>query len=359
VKSLVAVLLGAAAVAMAGWLCLAATAAGVAGLWLVSRERVESVADVTNTEPVAEPTVVIVRESGDSPTEPAGTALDDLPPPGDATDVEATDGEGDDLVPPVDYPDVPDLSDRAPLATTQHFRVFADDVGDPLLIDMVDRWSGELEDILELDMVRTGRGLADHAVSVLFARRYDARCPARGLASPLAEDPLVAVYVDEQTSDVQVRAVLAHEIAHHLTIDEEFVGDGVLTEGVANWVAQEQMLEWQGLSSWEEAVRSYLDDGSYVSITDDTALSPRGNESCIARRDRVYNARASFVGWLIEQVGLETVLHMPRVERRVQGEDGEVQTLVEPDYEAATGKTLAELEEEWLEWVREGSDGGH
>ena len=40
-------------------------------------------------------------------------------------------------------------------------------------------------------------------------------------------------------------------------------------------IADEAMLAWQGVPSWDGAVREYLADGTYVTISDDDALRPR------------------------------------------------------------------------------------
>jgi hypothetical protein len=269
-----------------------------------------------------------------------------------------TDGPTPTLQPAVDWPTLPDLAGRTPITTTAHFAVYAANPDDAFLGRLAAFWAPRLEPILAYVSARLGRELPKTPVRLVFAPAYGAPCPARGLAAPGEEAPMLMVYVDERTSAVQIRAVLAHEMVHHLTSDPRFVGDGILTEGIAHWGAGQMLLAWQRLAGWDDAVRDYLADGRYVSITDDTALNPRPGEDCIARRDRVYNIRAAFVDWLIRSYGLDTVLAMPFHEHRsTDPETGEVRVDRSPDYEAATGRSLADLERLWLEEVKAGGHG--
>jgi len=331
--------------------------------------------------PAATGATAMPAVTGTSVTSPATRAtatprrLTATPPPPGPTPVSG-----------VDWPKLAELGEREPQATTAHFQVFADDPDDALLGKAVDRWTPELEALLDRTRAKLGgRSLPTSPVQLVFTRAYDARCPARGLAATAHDPPLLMIFMDEATTELQLRAVLAHEMAHHLTLDERFVGDGILTEGIANWAADGLMLEWQDYPSWDAAVRDYLARGEYVSITDRSPLSPRPGEDCIARRDRVYNARTSFVDWLVRRVGLDTVLampyveiEMPRMEEAADAEDGESaqseegaggtseggdadslatpepEILRVPDYEAATGLDLAALERLWLAEVRAG-----
>ena len=240
---------------------------------------------------------------------------------------------------PVDWPDLPE-TDEAPLVVeTEHFevRVARDSA---VLVDAAERWAPTLESLRAILEARLGLELPAE-VTVMFAPTYGGQCPARGLAQGNVDEPLMAVFMDGNTTDEQIRGVLAHELVHILTFNSDFVGDGVLTEGIANWAAGRFMLDWQGIESWDAATRNLIADRRYVSVTKTNPLVPDPGEDCLERRDRVYNARASFTGWLVETAGLETVLEMPRT----GGGEGQ---RPRPDYEAATGFTLPELETLWL-----------
>jgi len=289
------------------------------------------------------------RSHGD----PEGGVADGGSAEGGAADGAA---EDDDIVPAVDWPEIPEVAARSPLTATDHFELYAEPPDDTAMRAAATRWAPEFEALLEEVGTRMGRELPTVPVNAVFARAYSARCPARGLAAP-GESPILMVFADERTSEVQVRAVIAHEIAHHLTYGGEFVGDGLLTEGIANWAAGRHALAWQGFEDWREAPLTYLAEGTYVSIADPYGLNPRDGEDCIDRRDRVYNVRTAFVDWLVERVGLETLLAMPVREvpdpaaHGREPEDGgasEDQVLYLPDYEAATGADLRRLERLWL-----------
>jgi hypothetical protein len=245
---------------------------------------------------------------------------------------------------PVDWPTLPDLETRTPELTLEHFEVFAADPRDRLLREAARRWGPRLESIHAVLASRLRRELPATPVRVLFERAYAADCPARGLALG-GEAPVIAIFIDEGTPDAQVRAVMAHEMVHAFTFGGEFVGDGVLTEGIANWAAGPHALAWQGFPTWAAAVTAYLDAGTYVSVADPAGLGPVSGEDCLERRDRVYNARAAFTGWLAGRVGLERVLAMPAREVTiVDPDDGEPRTQAMPDYEEASGFALDELE---------------
>ncbi len=272
--------------------------------------------------------------------------------------IDPTPGPTPTLVPSVDWPDLPDLGGWEPAFTTDHFAVYAADAEDTLLMGLVEEWGPQLEAILTVVGRRLDRELTGPPVGVVFARTYPSRCPARGLTSTGDEHRLLMLYAEEDTPETQIRGVLAHEIAHHLTVDADWIGDEVLTEGIANWAAGDAMLAWQGYSSWDDAVLDYLARSRYVSVADPTALNPRSGEACLSRRDRVYNTRTAFVDWLIQKIGLDTVLAMPYVELpvvdpdtgevAVDPETGEPQTVREPDYETASGYDLPTLEMLWL-----------
>lgn len=275
----------------------------------------------------------------------------------DSDGAAAAGGVPPDIVPAVDWPELPELDGRDPVTTTARFRVYAIPTGDVLMREIANEWASVLDTTLDEVSDTMDRELTAEIGSVVFTRSYQARCPARGLAAP-GEDPLVMIFVDERTPDVQIQAVLAHEIAHLLTFDDGFIGDGVLTEGVANWAAGRHALAWQGVSSWDAAARASIRAGTYVSIADDYGLNPRAGEDCIARRDRVYNARTAFVAWLIDEIGLETVLKMPvREETRRRGPDAEEEVLRLPDYSAAAGASLTQLERRWLAELLAEDDG--
>jgi hypothetical protein len=250
----------------------------------------------------------------------------------------------------VDWPELPNLENAEPLVRTRNFHVYAADEDDVLLLVAARRWAAQIDAIGALIASRLGlHAPPDDPIHVVFARAYAAPCPARGLATHASDRSTVAVFVDDDTPDVQVRAVLAHEITHAFTFGGEFVGDGVLTEGVANWAPGGLVTAWQDADSWTDAVRKLLASGDYVSVADPAGLQPARGEDCIGRRDRVYNARAAFTEWLVDRLGRDVVLAMPyeELQEAREGSDEPVRRKV-PDYRDASGFTLEQLETIWL-----------
>ncbi|MBK6768205.1 MAG: hypothetical protein IPG72_04105 [Ardenticatenales bacterium] len=297
------------------------------------------------------PTTEVAAATGIAPTVSTSPATPRTTASASATD--ATPGRGTDGVSQlaVDWPTIPTLVGWTPVTTTASFLVYAAEPDDAVLVAAAQRWAPRLESILDYVGDRLGRDLPTVPTAIVFAKRYEAACPARGLAAPPDAErtaPLIMVFIDADTLDVQIRAVLAHEITHHLTMDGAFVGDGVLTEGIANWGAGAYALAWQGFDSWDAAARTYLSSGDYVSVADPNGLVPPSGEACIARRDRVYNVRSAFVDWLIARYGIETVLAMPKTTIAVDAGNGETAERTVPDYAAATGDSLTQLERRWL-----------
>jgi hypothetical protein len=261
---------------------------------------------------------------------------------------------------PVDWPELPDIETLEPVAVTERFHVYA--VGaSPFLEETAVSWAGEADDIAAFVQWRLGMADPPPIVHLVFAPAYGGNCPARGLATrtgggregvdgEAGEDRrLIQVFVDANTSVDQIRAVIGHEVTHAYTFTDDFVGDGVLTEGIANWAPGGLVRRWQDVESWPDEVRRRLADGTYISVADPAGLTPDPGEDCLARRDRVYNVRAAFTEWLIERVGRRTVLAMPGREIREaqEGSDEPVRRLL-PDYVRATGFELEELETIWL-----------
>ena len=135
------------------------------------------------------------------------------------------------------------------------------------------------------------------------------QCPVRGLTiTGRVSGPLQAwVVADDETPADQVIAVAAHEIAHHV-VWARFggIGDSLLAEGLATWLAQESWLRWHQWDSLDEAVRGFRSAGTYVPFAQRGESQGRASDvECLARRDTLYTEYASFVGFLIDKYGVE------------------------------------------------------
>lgn len=187
------------------------------------------------------------------------------------------------------------------------------------------------------------------------------QCPVRGLAiTGRVSGPLQAwVVADDETPADQVIAVAAHEIAHHV-VWARFggIGDSHLAEGLATWLAQESWLRWHKWDSLDEAVRGFRSAGTYVPFAQrDESQGRVSDAECLARRDTLYTEYASFVGFLIDSYGLErfedladTILTVAITVRPDPPTPMPAQVLRPsmPDYQAVYGRSLEELEQEWL-----------
>ncbi len=143
-------------------------------------------------------------------------------------------------------------------------------------------------------------------------------CPVRGAALPPVpplpevEAPLPAprqvwVVADDETTAEQVIAVGAHELAHQVGWARfGHIGDRLLSEGLATWLAWDSWLRWHGGDSLDDAVRGFLSAGTYVPFAR-RDYRPEGvsEAECLARRDTLYTEYASFVGFLIDRYGVE------------------------------------------------------
>ena len=187
------------------------------------------------------------------------------------------------------------------------------------------------------------------------------QCPVRGLAiTGRVSGPLEAWVVadDESTAD-QVIAAAAHEIAHHVGWARfGGIGDSLLAEGLATWLAQESWLKWHGWGSLDDAVRGFRSNGTYIPFAQrDEGQGPVSDEACLARRDTLYTEYASFVGFLIDTYGLarfeelaDTILTVTITVRPAPPTPAPARALKPPtpDYQAVYGRSLEELEQDWL-----------
>ncbi len=187
------------------------------------------------------------------------------------------------------------------------------------------------------------------------------QCPVRGLAiTGRVSGPSQAwVVADDETPAEQVIAVSAHEIAHHVGWARfGGIGDSLLVEGFATWLAQESWLRWHGWDSLDEAVRGFRSAGTFIPFDDrDERLGRVSDEACLARRDTLYTEYASFVGFLIDTYGMERFEELAETIATVAvtfspgpTAPASAQALRPPmpDYKAVYGRSLEELEQEWL-----------
>ena len=189
-----------------------------------------------------------------------------------------------------------------------------------------------------------------------FQQPDDVPCAARGWTFVDDIGPRMTIFVNDQTEDIQIRGVLAHELAHvfHITgYERELAGERNLTEGLATWITRDYWTAWKQTGSLDEMVRGYLTTGEYIPLEDADVFSayPRQDvrppDDCQALRDQLYTQWAAFTGYLLEEYGWAAFEELMASAAPEIKDNGEV--LVHPaDYLGVYDKGLEELEGEWL-----------
>lgn len=191
-------------------------------------------------------------------------------------------------------------------------------------------------------------------IVVAIAPPQGGPCGMRASASQAAEHPIISIYTDRELDREYLLGILAHEIGHIL----HFFGyegvrnvDGLIKEGFASWAAGRYWLEWQGFESFQEAVRVYLANGTYLPLREiESSYAGSGGQDCLELRDTVYTEWASFVEYLLNEYGQDKLKVLFRFASAGRLSPGlPVRDL--PDYVSVYGKPLDQLESEWLESI--------
>jgi len=220
-----------------------------------------------------------------------------------------------------------------PAAQTAHYQFYDPEGTHAAVIAL---YAAEAEEIYAYVTDRTGLQ-APGALTIVLQTQAASDCAARGIT--YTDGLRIGIFVSPTTPPGQLRMVLAHETTHALHLPyTAFNLDITLVEGFANWASLRYWSAWQGLASFDDAVRTYLADGRFVSVDDPPA------DCTIAGRDVIYNERASFVGFLIDRYGIERLL----AASKTSVQTGRASIPFIADYEQVYGKTLTALIDAWL-----------
>jgi hypothetical protein len=151
--------------------------------------------------------------------------------------------------------------------------------------------------------------------------------------------------------------VLAHELGHILIMDRFRGIPRAPNEGLATWASARYFNAWLGYASFESAVRSYVEDGTYLPLHENYTLTDiypgedeRTSEGCIDRRETLYTEWASFLDYLIEQHGMDELETLIKSATDPQMTDDEI-IIERADFEAVYGSSLNQLEAAWLRHI--------
>jgi hypothetical protein len=236
------------------------------------------------------------------------------------------------------------------IAETRHYEFYAKGGAFPAAVpDLPER----AEIIFDHVSGRLGTS-AEQEVPVIFRPPSLAPCPPRGLAG--SRPPRIFIYADDETSRDQILGVLAHELGHVLIMARFQQIPRALNEGLSTWASAQYFNAWQGILSLDAAVRSYLDDSTYLPLhqnyhlTDINPGAEGSSDSCISRRETLYTEWASFLGYLIERYGMERleklIATVPDPEMTGRGV-----TVKPANFEAVYGSSLNQLEAAWLRHI--------
>ncbi len=188
---------------------------------------------------------------------------------------------------------------------------------------------------------RMGSGLRGR-VSIRFEPPQQGICAIRGLT--ISRDRTIRLFYEPDTDIQRIIRLLSHELFHQLQHDRYGTGpharsDNILLEGMATWGSQDYFVDEQGNPTYQQEVRYGLDTGTLLPLVTDLDVDCR-----TTTRNNIYSQWASFVEYLIQTYGREKLdaVYVNSAGRKAGS----------AHYVGVYGKTLAELEAEWLEWLR-------
>jgi hypothetical protein len=211
-----------------------------------------------------------------------------------------------------------------------------------------DRWAENSTQVFSYVTQRSGI-IPTQKIIVAFLPPDNSTCPVRG-TSFNDKPPLILIYADQNTSQEQISATLAHELGHVLAYQQyPQLTDVALSEGFATWSAGAYWSAWQGID-FDDFVRSSLREGTYLPLWQNYDLNKaydRNSSTCLADRDALLTEMASFIDYLVRTYGADKLTALFNVR---PPETGSKRTIVyPPDYASVYGLELNQLEYLWLQ----------
>lgn len=160
--------------------------------------------------------------------------------------------------------------------------------------------------------------------------------PARGVRGmAYTSDRKINIYYRPEDDEYKAVVILSHELGHQL--EAEFYGDDVqrradtiIHEGLATWISGEYWLSLSDSTSWQQRAKQLQDSGMSLNLAHAERNGP----------DAAYEIWAAYVDYLTRTYGWDAFHELYKSSRgRGCGS---------ANYQAVYGKTLAELNEEWV-----------
>lgn len=185
-------------------------------------------------------------------------------------------------------------------------------------------------------------GFLTGRVAISFEAPQQGPCALRGIT--LSNRRTIRLFYAPGTDPARVTGILAHELFHQLQHDyygerDHRKADVILLEGMAVWGTASYFLTERGEPLYRERVREAFRAGEILPLVTSLEADCR-----TTTRNNIYNQWASFVEYLVATYGRE------RLDAAYRSSTG--RPAGSADYRGAYGKTLAELEREWLAWAR-------
>jgi hypothetical protein len=184
-------------------------------------------------------------------------------------------------------------------------------------------------------------GFLTGRVAIGFEAPQTGPCALRGIT--LSNQRTIRLFYAPGTDPERVAAILAHELFHQLQHDyygerDHRKADVILLEGMAVWGTAASFPTEAGEPSYRARVREALAAGAILPLTTSLQADCR-----TTTRNSVYQQWASFVEYLVLTYGRE------RLDAAYRSSTG--RPAGSADYGGVYGKSLAELEREWLAWA--------
>jgi hypothetical protein len=214
------------------------------------------------------------------------------------------------------------------------------------LIKPIQRLYEQITDRLEANII------SEEKTAVVFACQETTLCSLNGQSRWDETQPTITIFSYKGIPREQVMYVSAHEIAH--LIQWEYNGEGtvdpILVEGWATLTAESYLIDWIGIRSIDQQVQTSIKENQYVKINKPGLWDQMyTNADCLDIRQSMYIEWASFVGYIINTYGADKLMESMSISSsstRSASDPG--QFIGTGEYEAVFGKSLQELERDWL-----------